>query len=93
MKIQDNITENTKKKGFTPEMRQRGRETMIANREARKTVGFSGPPRQTVSVLRKAIQAKCADCCGEEDVYKRTKHCDISACPLFAIRPFQKTDN
>lgn len=39
--------------------------------------------------FRKAINAKCVECMGFEDVVRRIKECNIIICPLHHLRPFQ----
>lgn len=38
---------------------------------------------------RKAIEAKCYECCGYEDVRIRVEQCLCVRCPLWAYRPRQ----
>jgi hypothetical protein len=43
--------------------------------------------------LRKAVNAKCWDCVGAgQDPNPRgaIRDCGVTACPLFAVRPYQK---
>jgi hypothetical protein len=42
---------------------------------------------------RQAIKAKCAQCCGYEDVQNRVSDCTIQTCALWAYRPYQKGDS
>jgi hypothetical protein len=37
-----------------------------------------------------AIQAKCLECCGFEDVPERIETCTVYSCPLWAYRPLKK---
>jgi hypothetical protein len=38
---------------------------------------------------RSAIKAKCAECCGFEEVYERVGNCTTRRCPLWMWRPYQ----
>ncbi len=40
--------------------------------------------------LRKSINAKCFDCCGEELYRNRIKFCNIIDCELWHVRPYSK---
>jgi hypothetical protein len=37
-----------------------------------------------------AIQAKCLDCVGIEDVVTQVGGCTASNCPLYEVRPYRK---
>jgi hypothetical protein len=39
--------------------------------------------------LRRAINAKCVECCGFEDVHDRVGNCTTKRCPLWLYRPYQ----
>lgn len=46
------------------------------------------------SSLRKAITAKCYDCIGQDadpNFRKSIRECVCNDCPLFTVRPYQKT--
>lgn len=38
--------------------------------------------------LRKSVNAKCFDCCGEENPRNRIRFCTIFNCPLWHVRPY-----
>lgn len=40
--------------------------------------------------LRKAINAKCYDCSGEENYRNRTRFCHVTTCSLWPVRPYGK---
>lgn len=47
--------------------------------------------REDPESLRKSINAKCYDCChGATD---EVKHCTVTACPLWFVRPYQEKTN
>lgn len=39
--------------------------------------------------MRTAVNVKCAECVGFEDVVSRVGECTTERCPLWAFRPFQ----
>ena len=40
--------------------------------------------------MRKAINANCFDCCGEENYTKRIRYCDLFKCSFWMLRPYSK---
>ncbi len=40
--------------------------------------------------LRLAINAKCCDCCAQENWHNRTRYCNIFGCGLWQVRPHAK---
>lgn len=40
--------------------------------------------------MRKAINANCYDCIGEENYTRRIRYCDIFKCPFWFLRPYSK---
>lgn len=40
--------------------------------------------------MRKAINANCYDCCGQENHQKRIKYCNIFDCTFWMLRPYSK---
>jgi len=52
--------------------------------------------QQDPKSLRKAINAKCYHCVGENydpNPYGRIHDCTIKECPLWAVRPYQKASD
>lgn len=41
---------------------------------------------------KQSMKAKCLECVGWEEPRERIRECKASACPLWAWRPYQKTE-
>lgn len=43
--------------------------------------------------LRNAIDTKCRECVGFEEVYSRVGECTVRKCPLWFYRPYQRGES
>ena len=46
--------------------------------------------RENPTSLRKAVNAKCYNCCGGDNWINRTRYCNMFNCPLWSVRPYSK---
>lgn len=69
-------------------------EAMLAARVSRKEKGLKTIKRNRLEMwednkfsLRKSVDAKCFDCSCQQ--VEEVRHCTVTSCPLWYVRPFQ----
>lgn len=94
------MTTILKTSNFDEDALKRGQETARKNRDERMAQGLSANPNpieraaERPESLRRAVTAKCYECVGmggDANFRKSIRMCTSYTCPLYAVRPYQKS--